>query len=53
MARRRATRSARAEVDCSATDATSGVNADGCKVTVAGGNANGVGGFTYTATATK
>ncbi|HET8596012.1 MAG TPA: PxKF domain-containing protein, partial [Intrasporangium sp.] len=35
---------------CTATDSVSGV--DSCKVTVAGGNANGVGAFTYTATAT-
>ncbi len=38
-------------ITCSATDATSGVDANGCKVTVTGGTANGVGTFTYTATA--
>ncbi len=35
-----------------AKDDLSGVNADGCKVAVTGGTANGVGTFTYTATAT-
>jgi hypothetical protein len=35
---------------CTATDSLSGV--DSCKVVVTGGNANGVGGFSYTATAT-
>jgi hypothetical protein len=35
---------------CTATDSVSGV--DSCKVVVSGGNANGVGTFTYTATAT-
>ncbi len=38
-------------ITCAATDATSGVDANGCKVTVIGGTANGVGSFTYTATA--
>ena len=37
---------------CTATDATSGVDANGCRVTTSGGTANGVGTFTYTATAT-
>jgi large repetitive protein len=37
---------------CQATDALSGVDANGCKVTVTGGQANGVGTFTYTAKAT-
>ncbi|WP_246319502.1 OmpL47-type beta-barrel domain-containing protein [Nocardioides kongjuensis] len=35
---------------CSATDAVSGI--DSCRVSVTGGNANGVGGFAYTAVAT-
>jgi hypothetical protein len=35
---------------CKASDSVSGL--DSCKVTVTGGNANGVGAFTYTATAT-
>src|SRR5215213_210650 len=39
-------------IRCTATDATSGVNADGCKVTVSDGTSNGVGTFTYNATAT-
>ncbi len=39
-------------ISCTATDATSGVDANGCKVTTSGGTANGVGTFTYTATAT-
>ena len=37
---------------CTATDSGSGVSTGGCNVTVAGGNANGVGLFTYVATAT-
>ncbi len=37
---------------CEATDALSGVDANGCRVSVTGGTANGVGTFTYTATAT-
>jgi hypothetical protein len=41
-----------AALTCSATDTGSGVNDTGCKVTATGGNANGVGTFTYTATAT-
>jgi hypothetical protein len=39
-------------ITCAATDATSGVDGNGCKVTVTGGTPNGVGTFTYTATAT-
>ncbi|MDP9388719.1 MAG: PxKF domain-containing protein [Actinomycetota bacterium] len=39
-------------LSCSATDGGSGVDANGCKVTVTGGTAGGVGTFTYTATAT-
>jgi len=39
-------------ITCTATDATSGVDSDGCKVTVTGGTPNGVGTFTYMATAT-
>lgn len=37
---------------CTATDLTSGLDASGCKVTVTGGTANGVGTFNYTAMAT-
>ena len=37
---------------CTATDALSGVNASGCSVKVTGGLANGVGTFSYAATAT-
>ncbi len=39
-------------ITCTAADATSGVDASGCQVTISGGTTNGVGGFTYTATAT-
>ena len=41
-----------AGLTCTATDATSGLDTNGCKVTTTGGTANGVGSFTYTATAT-
>ena len=37
---------------CTATDSLSGVNASGCSVKVTGGLANGVGTFSYAATAT-
>jgi hypothetical protein len=37
---------------CTAVDTGSGVNSAGCVGAVTGGNANGVGSFTYTATAT-
>jgi hypothetical protein len=37
---------------CTATDATSGLDSNGCKVTVTGGLANGVGTYNFTATAT-
>ncbi|HYY09482.1 MAG TPA: hypothetical protein VE781_01015, partial [Kineosporiaceae bacterium] len=37
---------------CTATDGFSGVDANGCKVSVTGGLANGVGTFNFTATAT-
>lgn len=37
---------------CTATDITSGLDASGCKVTISGGNADGVGTFSYMATAT-
>ncbi|GAB7190280.1 hypothetical protein NUM3379_09860 [Kineococcus sp. NUM-3379] len=40
-----------ASLACTATDATSGVDANGCKITVTGGTAAGVGGFTWIATA--
>jgi hypothetical protein len=36
---------------CTATDALSGIDANGCKLTVTGGTANGVGTFSFTATA--
>ncbi len=39
-------------ITCSATDAGSGVDANGCTVTTSGGNTDGVGTVTYTATAT-
>jgi hypothetical protein len=39
-------------VSCAATDGFSGINANGCTVSISGGSANGVGTFTYTATAT-
>jgi len=39
-------------IRCTAVDVTSGVDGDGCKVTVSGGTPKGVGTFTYTATAT-
>jgi hypothetical protein len=37
---------------CTATDATSGVDSNGCKITVTGGLPNGVGSFSFTAKAT-
>lgn len=39
-------------LSCTASDTGSGVNADGCKISVTGGTAGGVGTFNYTVTAT-